>query len=152
VTNKSRISQLVFGNGQKPFFSCLTPRYQNWYGIDVIDKTKKIIAYFYKLDSGREPVREWLLSLDRNDRQIVGKDIQKVEFGWPIGMPYSRNLEKGLYEVRSNISNGRIARVLFCIQRNEMILLHGFIKKTQATPDREKELARKRMKGVENND
>lgn len=109
---------------------------------------KKIEASFYKLDSGKEPVKEWLIDLDREDRRTLGKDIQKVEFGWPIGMPYSRNLEKGLYEVRSNISNGRIARVLFCIQGNQMILLHGFIKKTQTTPDKEKEIARKRMRGV----
>ena len=109
---------------------------------------KKIEASFYKLDSGKEPVKEWLIDLDREDRRTVGKDIQKVEFGWPIGMPYSRNLEKGLYEVRSNISDGRIARVLFCIQGNQMILLHGFIKKTQTTPDKEKEIARKRMKGA----
>lgn len=114
----------------------------------MIDKTKKIFAYFYKLNSGKEPVREWLLELDRGDRQIIGKDIQKVEFGWPIGMPYSRKLEKGLWEVRSNISNSRIARVLFCLQDNQMILLHGFIKKTQATPDKEKDIARKRMKGA----
>lgn len=111
---------------------------------------KKISALFYQLDSGKEPVRDWLLDLDREDRQTIGKDIQKVEFGWPIGMPYSRNLEKGLYEVRSNISSGRITRVLFCIQNDEMILLHAFIKKTQATPDKEKEIARKRMKGVKN--
>lgn len=104
------------------------------------------------MNSGKEPIREWLLSLDRTDRQIIGKEIQKIEFGWPIGMPYSRNLEKGLYEARSNISNGRIARILFCIQKNEMILLHGFIKKTQATPDHDKELARKRIKGTETND
>ena len=113
-----------------------------------VEAIKKIEAIFYKLDSGKEPVKEWLIDLDREDRRTVGKDIQKVEFGWPIGMPYSRNLEKGLYEVRSNISNGRIARVLFCIQGNQMILLHGFIKKTQATPDKEKEIARKRMRGV----
>ena len=111
-------------------------------------KSKKISADFYRLDSGREPVRDWLLRLDREDRQTIGKDIQKVEFGWPIGMPYCRNIEKGLYEVRSNISNGRIARVLFCIQRNQMILLHGFIKKTQATPVKEKTVARNRMKGA----
>lgn len=109
---------------------------------------KKIQAIFYALDSGKEPVREWLLGLDSGDRQTIGKDIQKVEFGWPIGMPYCRPLDKGLYEVRSNISSGRIARVLFCIQKNQMILLHGFIKKTQATPKREMELARKRMKGI----
>ena len=108
---------------------------------------KKIFARFYKLDSGKEPVRDWLLGLDRQDRQYIGKDIQKVEFGWPVGMPYSRKIEKGLYEVRSNISNGRIARVLFCIQDNQMILLHGFIKKTQTTPNKEKEIGRQRMKG-----
>ena len=114
----------------------------------MISPTKKILAFFYKLDSGKEPVREWLMGLSRDDRQIIGKDIQKVEFGWPIGMPYSRNLEKGLYEVRSNITDKRIARVLFCIQKNQMVLLHGFVKKTQSTPDREKEIARKRMKGA----
>ena len=113
----------------------------------MIDGTKKIIARFYILDSGREPVRDWLLDLDQADRKIIGKNIMKVEFGWPIGMPYSRNLEKGLYEVRCNITYGRIARVLFCIDKNRMILLHGFIKKTQATPDKEKTIARKRMKG-----
>ncbi len=113
----------------------------------MVDRAKKIVARFYRLDSGKEPVREWLLELDRVDRRVVGTDIQKVEFGWPVGMPYSRKLEKGLWEVRSSISNGRIARVLFCLQGSEMILLHGFIKKTQATPDREKEIARKRMKG-----
>lgn len=93
-----------------------------------------------------------MLELGRGDRQIVGKDIQKVEFGWPIGMPYSRKLEKGLWEVRSNISSGRIARVLFCLQDSQMILLHGFIKKTQATPDKEKDIARKRMKGAKQDD
>ena len=117
----------------------------------MIDAVKKIYASFYRLDSDKEPVREWLLGLDRGDRQAIGKDIQKVEFGWPIGMPYSRKLEKRLYEVRSDISNGRIARVLFCIQDNQMILLHGFIKKTQTTPDKEKDVARKRMKGAKKN-
>ena len=112
------------------------------------DNVKKINAGFYRLDSGKEPVREWLLELGRNDRQVIGKDIQKVEFGWPIGMPYSRKLEKGLWEVRSSISDGRIARVIFTIQNEQMILLHGFIKKAQATPDREKEIARNRVKGV----
>ncbi len=114
----------------------------------MIDRSKKFRANFYRLDSGKEPVRDWLLGLSKDDRRTIGKDIQKVEFGWPIGMPYSRNLEKGMYEVRSNISDKRIARILFCIQGGGMILLHGFIKKTQATPDREISIARKKMKGV----
>ena len=76
---------------------------------------KKIIAYFDRSESGREPVREWLLELDGEDRRIVGKDIQKIEFGWPIGMPYSRAMGRSLHEVRSHLSSGRIARVLFAI-------------------------------------
>ncbi len=110
---------------------------------------KKILAIFYKNKSEKEPARDWLMSLDREDRRSIGRTIQKIEFG-SVGMPYSRILEKGLYEVRSNISDGRIARILFCIQENKMILLHGFIKKTQTTPDKEKEIARKRMKEVRN--
>jgi antitoxin HicB len=68
------------------------------------------------LSSGREPVREWLKSLTAEDRKIVGEDIKTVEFGWPIGMPTCRALGKGLWEVRSDITGGRIARVLFCTQ------------------------------------
>lgn len=113
---------------------------------------KKIFANFYKTLKGKEPVREWLLTLDVEDRKIIGKDIQKVEFGWPIGMPYCKPLGHGLYEVRSDISNQRIARLIFFIKANEMILLHGFIKKTQKTPKPELDLAIKRKKEVENND
>jgi phage-related protein len=76
--------------------------------------------------------------------KLLVKIFKKLNLAGPSGMPFSRNLEKGLYEARSNILNGRIARILFCIQKNEMILLHAYIRKTQATPDREKELARKK--------
>jgi phage-related protein len=83
--------------------------------------------------------------------KLLVKMFKKLNLAGPSVCP-CRNLEKGLYEARSNISNGRIARILFCIQKNEMILLHAIIKKTQSTPDREKELARKRMKGKDDND
>lgn len=114
----------------------------------MVDRTKKLPAAFYETAAGSEPVRDWLLGLSDADRQTVGKDIAKVEFGWPIGMPYCRAMGSGLWEVRSNISDGRITRILFCIAKNQMVLLHGFTKKTQATPKSELELARKRMKDV----
>ena len=98
--------------------------------------------------SGRRPVREWLLGLSKDDRRIVGKDIQKVEFGWPIGMPYCRPLGRGLWEVRSDLTGGRIARVIFCLVANEMVLLHGFEKKAQKTPAHENELALKRKREI----
>ncbi len=109
---------------------------------------KKIEVVFYKTPAGNEPVREWLISLELEDKKSIGSDIKTVEYGWPIGMPVSRPLGKGLYEVRSNISNKRISRVIFIIVDNYMVLLNGFIKKTQKTPQNEIDLALKRAKEI----
>lgn len=98
---------------------------------------------FYRTDAGREPVREWLKGMSPEDRKRIGEDIKTVQFGWPLGMPLVRSLGEGLWEVRSNLSN-RIARVIFVIQKGYMVLLHGFIKKSQKTPKIDLELARSR--------
>jgi len=108
---------------------------------------KRLPARFYRSDSGREPVREWLKSLELADRKVLGEDIKDVEFSWPIGMPLVRPLGNDLWEVRSSLAHGRIARVLFCVTGGQMVLLHGFIKKTQKTPKQDIDLALKRMKG-----
>jgi phage-related protein len=55
---------------------------------------------------------------------------------------------QGLWEVRSDLPQGRIARVLFCIHESRMVLLHAFVKKTQKTPDADLELAIKRKKEI----
>lgn len=96
------------------------------------------------------PVRDWLLSLSPEDRKMIGDDIRTAEFGWPVGMPLCRSLtgRKGLWEIRSNLNSGRISRVLFCVHNGTMVLLHGFIKKTQKTPDRDLDLATARQKGL----
>ena len=109
---------------------------------------KRLSAVFYALPSGREPVRDWLKGLDPEDRKVIGEDIKDVEFSWPIGMPLSRPLGKGLWEVRSNLDRGRIARVIFCVHDGQMVLLHGFMKKTKKTPKGDLDLATKRMKGI----
>lgn len=108
---------------------------------------KRLPARFYRSDNGREPVREWLKSLEPDERKVFGEDIKDVEFSWPIGMPLVRSLGRGLWEVRSDLPRGRIARVIFCVEREGMVLLHGFIKKTQKTPQREIDLALKRKTG-----
>jgi phage-related protein len=110
---------------------------------------KKIVGRFYANAKGSRPVRDWLLELSREDRRAIGADIQRVEFGWPLGMPYCRSLGHGLWEVRSHLAGGRIARVLFAIADSEMVLLHGFEKKTQKTPPAEIELAMRRKREVE---
>jgi len=113
---------------------------------------KTVEVYFFKLKTGREPVRDWLLELESEDCKRIGFDIKTVEFSWPIGMPLCKPLGRGLYEVRSNLTDKKIGRIIFCIADNKMILLHGFIKKTQTTPTHELELAFKRKKEVLNNE
>lgn len=109
---------------------------------------KKLPAVFYCTASGKEPVREWLKALDEADRRVVGQGIATAEFGWPVGMPVCRSLGKGLWEIRSDISHGRITRVFFCVEGEKMVLLHAFIKKTQKTPKTDLDLALKRKKEV----
>ena len=109
---------------------------------------KRLPAFFYELPSGRVPVREWIRALDAEDRKTIGEDIKDVEFSWPIGMPMVRPLGHGLWEVRSNLTQGRIGRVLFCIHGGRMVLLHGFIKKQQKTPKADLDLALRRKKEI----
>lgn len=101
----------------------------------------KLEVYFYKTEVGNEPVREWLRSLPLIDKKIIGEDIMTVQFGWPKGMPLVKNLGHSLWEVRSNVSNKKIARIIFFLSSDRMILVDGFIKKTQNTPKQNIELA-----------
>lgn len=89
-------------------------------------------------------MRTWLLEMEKEDRKVIGEDVKLVQFRWPLGMPLVRKLEADLWEVRSHLSGGRIARVFFTVNKQEMALLHGFIKKSQKTPANELQLARER--------
>lgn len=100
---------------------------------------------FFKTDSGTEPVRDWLLELSAIDRKTIGEDIKTVQFGWPLGMPLVRKMDKDLWEVRIRLEN-RIARVLLTVSAGKIVLLHGFIKKSQATPKTDLDLAKDRMR------
>jgi len=113
------------------------------------DPRKRVPARFWKSRSGAEPVRDWLQSLSREDQRTIGTDIAMVEFGWPVGMPTCRPMGGGLLEVRSDLEDKRTARVLFCFAGGQMVLLHGFIKKSEKTPKEELELARKRKREME---
>lgn len=106
---------------------------------------RKLDAVFFQTELGTEPVRDWFQSLPKADRKVIGADPLKVQYTWPVGKPLVGGLGDGLWEVRSRLQD-RIARVLFCINGAKMILLHGFVKKTQKTPNHELALARKRIK------
>ena len=107
----------------------------------------RLQVVFYKTEHGNEPVREWLKSLSQEDRKTIGEDVKTVQFGWPIGMPVVRKLDKDLWEVRSTLKN-RIARILFTVEGQVMVLLHGFIKKSQKTQANDLELAKRRANNL----
>jgi phage-related protein len=103
---------------------------------------------FYRTGAGNEPVREWLKGLPEAERKLIGIDIKAVQFGWPLGLPLCDSLASGLWEVRSRLPS-RIARTIFCVESGQIVLVHGFIKKTRATPDEELKLAKRRMREIQ---
>lgn len=98
---------------------------------------------FFCTEAGNEPVREWLSDLPRESKKLIGTDIKTVQLGWPLGMPVVRKLDSGLWEVRIDLGD-TIARVLFTVVGGEMVLLHGFIKKSQKTPSADMKTAKQR--------
>lgn len=105
----------------------------------------RLSVRFFRETTGSEPVREWLKGLPRDEKREIGADINTVQFGWPIGMPVVDHLGGDIWEVRTRMAT-RIARVLFAVEGDVMLLLHGFIKKQQKTPKAELDLAKQRLK------
>lgn len=110
---------------------------------------RKIPLVFFRTLAGNEPVREWLKELREDERQAIGKDLLRAQWRWPAGMPLCRAMGGGLWEVRTDLPTRRTGRVLLCLYREHLVALHGFIKKTRATPDEDLELARKRKRELE---
>lgn len=106
---------------------------------------------FFKSDAGCEPVREWLKSLSHSEKKRIGEDIKTVQFGWPVGMPVVKLLCMGLWEIRTHLEN-KIVRILFTVNKDNIILLHGFIKKDQKIPKDDLDLAKNRMKKFKQNE
>jgi phage-related protein len=108
------------------------------------DNELHLQVVFFCTDGGNEPVREWLKSLVIEKKRVIGEDIKTVQFGWPLGMPVVRKMEWGLWEIRSRLPD-QIARILFTVKGEKMVLLHGFIKKSDKTPVDDLLLARQRL-------
>ncbi len=113
-----------------------------------MDMNKKYLSVvFFRTEAGNEPVREWLKELTIQERKIIGEDIKTVQFGWPLGMPLIKKIEPGLWEVRSRLVN-KISRVIFTVMEGRIILLHGFIKKSQKLPEEDLRVSRQRLNDI----
>lgn len=104
---------------------------------------KKIQAIFFKSRSGREPVREFLQGLSKEEKKKVGEDIKACETGWPLGEPICKKLRDRIYEVRTSVRRGAI-RVFFSIEECFMLLLHAVWKKRQKADEDDIRLAIRR--------
>ena len=102
---------------------------------------------FFRTEQGHEPVRKWLKSLALEVMKEIGSDIERVQWQWPVSKPLVDGLGGGLYEVRTKVERVQY-RVLFCITKSNMVLLHGFVKKARTAPD-DISLGRERQKTVE---
>ena len=111
-------------------------------------RPRPLSVVFFRTAAGNEPVREWLKSLPEDERKQIGADILAVQYGWPLGLPLVDSLGDGVWEIRSRLAT-RIARTLFFVSNETIILLHGFIKKTRVTPGHALNLARKRKRDYE---
>ncbi len=112
----------------------------------VVGQLQKMPVVSYQSAAGRTPVLDWLKGLPAEDRAIIGHDLIRVQFRWPVGMPLCRPMGDGLWEVRSSLPCNRIARLVFCQVEGRLVVLHGFMKKTQKTPDEDMDLARRRQR------
>ena len=112
-------------------------------------QSQKIPLIFFRSEEGNEPVREWLKGLPEIERHVIGKDLLRAQWRWPVGMPLCRPLGSGLWEIRTDLPTKKTARVLLCVYREHLVALHGFVKKTRKTPDEDLEIARKRKRELE---
>ena len=111
-------------------------------------KPKLTVKFFRQGASESEPVRDWLRSLPKDEKTAIGEDIKAVQFGWTLGLPLADHVSGDIWEVRTKLGS-RIVRVLFVIEEGVMVLLHGFIKKTQKTPMPDLNLAKDRLREME---
>jgi phage-related protein len=121
-------------------------RYKGRLGMTENRPPQKVPLIFSRSGKGTEPGREWLKELPEAERHAVGKDLLRAQWRWPVGMPLCRPMGGGLWEIRTDLPTKRTARVMLCLYREHLVALHGFIKKTRATPDEDLALARERQK------
>jgi phage-related protein len=108
------------------------------------DQRKVLHAAFFAYENGSQPVREWLLSLDDESRELIGLDLATVEFEWPVGEPLIKKVGE-FWELRTRLEIGW-SRVFFIIDGNKAVLLHGFVKKSKKPERHDVETALSRLK------
>jgi phage-related protein len=109
-----------------------------------MDRKESLQTVFFETANGSQPVRDFIRKCTREDRKEIGSDIFAVQKGFPLGLPLVEKLDADLWEIRSHIPDG-ICRIFFTIHKKTMVLLHGFVKKSQRIPAKEIKMAKERL-------
>ena len=110
---------------------------------------KDFEVVFFETASGKQPVREFIWGLTKEDKKEVGADIRTVQAGFPMGLPLVKKIDSGVWEIRSTIRDG-ICRVFFTVTGEKIVLLHAYLKKTQKIPPKELDIVKERLKELRN--
>ncbi len=104
-------------------------------------------CFYYTTDSGKSPVEEFICSLDeKTQEQFIFKKELLERFGPQLRQPHTDKIGGGIFELRFKGEEGQIRVLFFFFYEKKIILLHGFVKKTQKTPGKEIEIAQERRK------
>jgi len=95
---------------------------------------RRLPVFFYCMEAGHEPVRDWLNELDWQDRKTIATNLRRVQEQWLNGMPVCRTLGKGLWEVRTNLSSNRTARVLIFVDEESIGVVHASLRRLARHP------------------
>ena len=104
------------------------------------------ILEFYQSENGRSPVKEFVDELDAQSRAKVAKTLNLLEeYGIALGMPYTKHLEKHLWELRIRQARNQYRVIYFLSTGQNFVMLHGFAKKTSAVSRADVETAKRRQ-------
>jgi phage-related protein len=105
----------------------------------------------YYSQNNKSPVKKWLNEIGNEPRAEIFKVFEMLsKYGIQLGLPFVRPIENKIYEVRAKDKSGIYRVLYFAYKEKTFIMLHGFQKKTQATPRKEIDIAIKRMKELTN--
>lgn len=105
------------------------------------------IIEYYKTPGGQEVIEDFIDNLQENTQAKLGRQLDLLQhYGYELGMPHVKALGSGLMELRVRAKHSQEVRFFYIfVKENRIYLLHAFVKKSQATPTKELNLARKRQ-------
>ncbi len=103
------------------------------------------ICIFYKTTNGKSPVEDFIESLDEDtqDKFIYKKELLEY-FGPQLRYPHTSEISEGIFELRFKGQKGQIRILFFFYYDKQIVLIHGFVKKTQKIPKKEINIAKQR--------